>query len=77
VAALGRRAVHFASAAEKMADCHTVTDFGRGAVNSLAEEDIRVKAAGREELVKGPVHRADFAGKEEPEQSLEKNFEAG
>jgi hypothetical protein len=77
VAALGRRAVHFASAAEKMADCHTVADFGRGAVNSLAEEDIRVKAADREELVKGPAHRADLAGKEEPEQSLGKNFEAG
>lgn len=67
MAAPGRRVVHFASAAEKTADYHTVPDFGRGAVNSLAEEDIRRKLADKEELVKGPVRRADFAGKEEPE----------
>jgi hypothetical protein len=71
-------AAHFASAAEKMADCHMVADFGRAAANSLAEEDIRWKAAeDKEELVKGPVRRADFAGKEELEQSLGQKFEAG
>jgi hypothetical protein len=69
VAAPGRRVVHFASAAEKTADYRTVTDFDRGAVSSWAEEDIRLKFADKE-LVKGPVRRADFAGKEEPEQSL-------
>jgi hypothetical protein len=71
VAGLGRVGVHFASPAEKTVGCHKAIDLGMGVGRSLAERDIRLAAADKEEVVKGLARMIEVAGKEELEQGLE------